>query len=295
MVAGFPGYGRGAPMTIEKTWAVAVQGLSRRCPPCRGRRVGKQARLKQERRRLRAVVPPVRRAPKPLRQAAAVAVVALAVCAAGIAGNLVSRPGPAPPKLAGAAEAAALFRGIPQERTALGRPDAPLTLAIYVDPQCPYCGVWDRQALPAIVERYIRPGTLRAEYRGLAFVGPDSERGLRALLAAGEQHRLFQAETLLYANQGVENSGWLSESFVASLAASLPGLDASRLTTDLHSAAVDTAIRTAVAQQHVDGVKGTPTLLVGPTGGILTPVELRSLEPQGTIPAIDQALAELSS
>ena len=256
--------------------------------------MGKQARLKQERRRVRAAAPPARRAPNLPRQVAAVAIVAFAVLAVAIGGNLVSRPGPAPAGLAGAAEAAALFRDIPQQGTVLGRPDAPLTLAIYVDPQCPYCGVWDRQALPAIVERYVRPGTLRAEFRGLAFVGPDSDRGLRALLAAGEQNRLFQAQTLLYANQGAENSGWLSERFVASLAASVPGLDATRLNADLHSAAVDAAIRTAVEQQRADGVDGTPTLLVGPTGGTLAAVDLRSLEPEGTIPAIDQALAELS-
>jgi protein-disulfide isomerase len=250
--------------------------------------VGKRARLNQDRRRQRVAAPP-----SPLRQAAAVAVVALSVLAAAVAGNLVSRPGPAPAALAGAADAAALFRGIPQQETALGRPDAPLTLAIYVDPQCPYCGDWDRQVLPTIVERYVRPGTLRAEFRGLAFVGPDSERGLRVLLAAGEQHRLFQAQTLLYANQGVENSGWLSERFVASLAASLPGLDTARLNTDLYSAAVDTAIRTAVVQQRADEVSGTPTLLIGPTGDTLSPINLRSLDPQGTIPAIEQALAEL--
>jgi protein-disulfide isomerase len=256
--------------------------------------VGKQARLKHDRRRLRVAALPRRHTPRLLGQVAAVAVVALAVLTVAVAGNLASRPGPAPAALVGVAEATALFRGIPQHGTVLGRAEAPLTLAIYVDPQCPYCGDWDRQVLPTIVERYVRPGTLRAEFRGLAFVGPDSERGLRALLAAGEQQRLFQAQTLLYTNQGVENSGWLSERFVASLVASLPGLDTVRLNADMYSTAVDTAIRAAAAQQRADGVIGTPTLLIGPTGGMLTPIKLRSLDPQGTIPAIDHALAELS-
>ena len=223
-----------------------------------------------------------------------VAAVALVVLAVAVGGNLASRPGPAPARLAGADAAAALFSGIPQKGTALGRPDAPLTLAIYVDPQCPYCAEWDRQTLPAIVRRYVRQGTLRAEFRGLSFVGPDSERGLRALLAAGEQHRLFEAQALLFANQGVENSGWLSDAFVDSLADSLPGLDKARLNADLHSATVDTAITAAVEQQRADGVEGTPTILVGPTGGPLSPIVLRSLDPQGTIPAIEQAMEQVS-
>jgi protein-disulfide isomerase len=227
-------------------------------------------------------------------QGAAVAGVALVVLAVAITGNLVSRPGPGPAELAGAAGAAALFHGIPQQGTAVGRPDAPLTLAIYVDPQCPYCADWDRQSLPAIVARYIRPGKLRAEFRGLAFVGPDSERGLRAVLAAGEQGRLFEAQSLLFANQGVENSGWLSEDFVDSLAASLPGVDSARLKADLHSAVVDTAIVTTATQQRADGVNSTPTLLLGPTGGSLSPIRLQSLGPEGTIPAIERAIAQLS-
>jgi protein-disulfide isomerase len=117
---------------------------------------------------------------------------------------------------------------------------------------------------------------------------------LRALLAAGEQHRLFEAQALLFANQGVENSGWLSDAFVASLADSLPGLDKARLNADLHSAAVDTAIMAAVEQQSADGVNSTPTILVGPTGGQLSPIVLRSLDPQGTIPAIERAMEQVS-
>jgi len=46
-------------------------------------------------------------------------------------------------------------------------------------------------------------------------------------------------------------------------------------------------------QQRADEVSGTPTLLIGPTGDTLSPINLRSLDPQGTIPAIEQALAEL--
>jgi protein-disulfide isomerase len=236
---------------------------------------------------------PIRRPPGLLRQASVAAALAVLVLGVAVAGNLASRPGTPPATLPGAAAAAALFRGIPQQGTTLGRADAPLTLAIYVDPQCPYCGDWDRLAFPALVARYVRLGTLRAEFRGLAFVGPDSERGLRALLAAGEQNRLFEAQSLLFSNQGVENSGWLSDAFVSSLAASVRQLDVARLKDAVQSPSVDAAIAAIAAQQSADGVDSTPTILVGPTGGTLTRIDLSSLDAPGTIPAIEQAIAEL--
>jgi hypothetical protein len=61
--------------------------------------------------------------------------------------------------------------------------------------------------------------------RQIAFIGPDSERGRAAAIAAAEQDRLFDDTQLLYLNQGPENSGWLSDQLVDAAAASIPGLD----------------------------------------------------------------------
>jgi protein-disulfide isomerase len=188
-----------------------------------------------------------------------------------------------------ASAATAVFAGIPQSGTTIGKTSAPVTLAVYADPQCPYCRAWDTDTLPVLVRRFVRPGRLRIEFRGLDFVGPDSERGLRALLAAGNRNKLFQAAALVYLYQGTENTGWLSDRFVSSLATSL-GIDQRALRADMRSSAVGDAIRRAAAQAQHDGVIGTPTVLVGPTGGTLVKLDLQRVDPQGTVPALEQAL-----
>src|SRR5690349_18702280 len=84
-----------------------------------------------------------------------------------------------------------LLAGIPQRPTVLGRPGAPVTLVEFADLQCPYGGLWARATLPTLVQRYVRTGKLRIDFRGLAFVGPDSKTALRVAHAAGAQNRLW--------------------------------------------------------------------------------------------------------
>jgi hypothetical protein len=62
---------------------------------------------------------------------------------------------------------------------ALGRPDAPVTLVEIADYQCPFCAAFARDALPEIVQKYVRTGKVRIEFRALAFIGPDFGRGAR--------------------------------------------------------------------------------------------------------------------
>jgi protein-disulfide isomerase len=137
-----------------------------------------------------------------------VASVAVAgILAAGlIVASVVGARSGGTPAVASAGADAALLRGIPQDGAALGSPDAPVTLVEYADLQCPYCAQWSQTAFPELVRGYVRTGQLRMVFRGLAFVGPDSETAVRTAVAAGEQDRLWDVVRLLYANQGAENN-----------------------------------------------------------------------------------------
>jgi protein-disulfide isomerase len=173
---------------------------------------------------------------------------------------------------------AALLRGIPQDGPALGSPDAPVTLVEYADLQCPYCAQWSRAAFPELVRDYVRTGRVRMVFRGLAFVGPDSQTALRTALAAGEQDRLWDVVHLLYANQGSENGGWVTEDLLGRIGAALPGLNGHRMLEQRGSPQVEWEVGAAAAAAERDRIAGTPAFMLGPTGGTLEPVALTSLD-----------------
>jgi protein-disulfide isomerase len=196
-----------------------------------------------------------------------------------------------PAALPGAAPAAGRsFAGIQQHGTTLGSPRAPLTLVEYADLQCPYCAEWARQTLPVLVSDYVRTGQLRIVFRGLAFIGPDSERALKTAVAAGRHGRLWDVVDALYEAQGAENSGWVSDELVAEVAGAA-GLDVDRLAGERDLPAVARELEQARRAASIAGVRGTPAFQLGRTGGPLRLLRLSSLAPDGIVPAIEAAHA----
>ena len=190
--------------------------------------------------------------------------IAIAAAVALIVAAVVTRGGDdSTPDPTTTPNAAALnLDGIPQEGVYLGAPDANVTLIEYADLQCPACRAYNEVVLPSIVERYVRPGDVRAEFRGLAFIGDDSERALRFVLAAGLQNRLWNLQDALYRNQGGENTGWVTDELVRTLASTIPGLDVDRMFEDAEGDVVTSMIQASAVSAETDGVRGTPTLFV---------------------------------
>lgn len=183
------------------------------------------------------------------------------------------------------------FDGIPQQGNILGKATAPATMIEYIDLQCPICRAFETDTMPTILQRYVRTGKLKVEARPIAFIGQDSERGRRGMIAAEKQNRAFNFAQLLYFNQGPENSGWLDDAMVASAAASIPGVDVKALQNEMSSSAVADRERTYDSQAQADRVSGTPTVLVGKSGGKLTEISPGTAPDVATLSAaIDQAL-----
>jgi protein-disulfide isomerase len=182
------------------------------------------------------------------------------------------------------------FAGIPQQGPALGRRLAPVTLVEYADLQCPYCAQWALQTVPVLARDYVRTGRLRIVFRGLAFLGPDSRTALEATVAAGRQNTLWDVVEALYRRQGTENSGWVTEELLADVARGIARLDSARWGSDRELRWTSVEIARAARSAQAVGVSGTPAFMVGPTGGRLEPVALRSLGPEGIVPAIEAAL-----
>lgn len=128
--------------------------------------------------------------------------------------------------------------GIPQDGAVLGSPNAGVTLIEYADPQCPGCRAYTENFFPTVVDAYVRPGKVDTEFRGFPFIGSDSVKGYRFLLAAAEQNKLWNLQEAMYRNQGGENSGWITDDLIRELASQIPGLDVEKLFADAGSAKI---------------------------------------------------------
>src|SRR4029079_6065145 len=98
--------------------------------------------------------------------------------------------------------------------------------------------------------------------RMINIIGPDSQTGREAALAAAQQNKMFNFNQLLYDNQGTENTGGLDDNIIKSAAASIPGLDTARFESDRGSDSVKSALAKADSEADAAGVRGTPTIYV---------------------------------
>ena len=220
---------------------------------------------------------------------ALVAIVAVGALALNLASGS-DEPSAGSVQVGNAAEVAEMLEGVPQSGTTLGRADAPVTLVEYADLQCPFCAEWARNALPMLAWDHVRAGKLKIEFRGLTFVGEDSDKALRFALAAGAENKLWHAVELLYWNQGAENTGWVTDAKLDAVATAI-GLDGAALRARGDKMPVVHAIAESTTAAREDDVSSTPSILIGPSGGKLEQVELSSLGPEGVVPAIEAVLA----
>jgi protein-disulfide isomerase len=180
--------------------------------------------------------------------------------------------------------------GIPQDGIFLGAESATVTLIEYADLQCPFCRQYSETVFPTLVDEYVRPGRVRTEFRGLAFLGEDSVKALRFVQAAGLQNRLWEYQEALYRNQGAENSGWVTDDLLRAVGEEIEGLDADRLFEDAEGAEVQALIDEAQSQSTAAGVRGTPTFYIQIGDEEPYRLELTSLDAAAFQPALDDAL-----
>lgn len=150
----------------------------------------------------------------------------------------------------------------------LGKADAPVTLDIWSDYQCPSCGQYARIVEPALIRDYVTPGTLRIVYHDAAFQGARSkasfdesvEPGAGARCAAS-QNGFWAFHDWVFANQSGENQGGFSDARLRAMATSagldVAAWDACRATGDQQA-----AVRAETTQGVANGVNATPTLII---------------------------------
>jgi len=174
-----------------------------------------------------------------------------------------------------------ILAGTTQQGNVLGSPKAPVTLEYFGDLECPICKEFTLGALPAIIKKWVTTGKLRIEYRSLetATREPETFRTQQvAMLAAGKQDKAWYFIELFYHEQGEEDSGYVTESYLQGLAQQVPGLNLSQWSTDRGQQTLLAQLASDTQEANNRNFTGTPSFLIGKTGGAMKKFEYTSLQ-----------------
>ncbi len=165
----------------------------------------------------------------------------------------------------------ALLSGIPQNGATLGNPNAPVTMTYYGDLECPVCKLFTLQGgLPDLIKNEVRQGKVKIDYKAFQTATQDPsvfKDQQVAALAAGQQKKFWNYAETFYRRQGAEGSGYVTESYLQSLAKEIPGLNLSTWESARNDAALSSQVAADVAAGNAAHVSGTPTLIfTGPKG-----------------------------
>jgi protein-disulfide isomerase len=175
--------------------------------------------------------------------------------------------GGTPSNLQGAQQVTAQLSGIPQSGAVLGAASAPVSIIEYGDPQCSSCKFFSEQVAPQLISGDVKPGKVKYDFRPFLIIGPDSKPAMKAALAAGDQNRFWNYLQLFYLNQGGENSGYVTDDFLTSVAKEAGVPDISKWNTDRNDSKWDAVIQQGSSQAQSFGFTGTPSIVVqGPNG-----------------------------
>jgi protein-disulfide isomerase len=200
---------------------------------------------------------PAARSPIPLLTIAALVVGALVVGVLALTSGVLDRAGGRDLVQPDITRPADLVDG----RT-VGAPDAPITIQMWEDFQCPACGMFSRSMEPRLLEAYVVPGQVRLMYRDMAFLGQES---IDAAVAARAAERLLGGDgfwrfhDLLFHNQDGENEGAFDRGVLADMAVSL-GIDRDAFLAQLDDPDLVAAVTAETRDGQQAGVTSTPTL-----------------------------------
>ncbi|MHB8399639.1 MAG: DsbA family protein [Candidatus Limnocylindrales bacterium] len=158
--------------------------------------------------------------------------------------------------------------GLENDRT-LGRPDAPVTVDLWTDFQCPYCAQFTQQIEPQLIRDFVVPGTVKLVAHDLSFIGaghtPDeSNDAAVAARCAARQGRFWEYDEYLFWNQLGENVGSFTPPRLLAIASAV-GLDTTAFTSCVADPSVLAAVTADTAAGTAKGVTSTPTLFVNGT------------------------------
>ncbi len=186
----------------------------------------------------------------------------------------------------------ALLNGIPQHGNTLGSPTAKVTVTEYGDLECSVCdafalsptqhtsdgspgsGIEDQ-----LIAKDVRSGKVKLVYRSLETASgsnPDPNAFLNqqtAALSAGLQNKEWYYVELFYDQQQSEGTGYVTPTFLDSLAQQVPGLNFSSWSAHSHDPALQAQVKNDMKTASSKGFQSTPTITILGPKGEATPIQ----------------------
>ncbi len=162
-----------------------------------------------------------------------------------------------------------LLSGIPQSANVIGNPNAPVTLAYFGDLECPICKEFTLEVLPTLIPKYVRTGKLKIEYHSMETATREQETfhlQQIAAYAAGKQNLAWYYIELFYHEQGQEDSGYVTESYLQGIAQQVPGLNLASWSAARNETTYAEELTRDSQAVTQEGFTGTPSFLLGKSG-----------------------------
>jgi protein-disulfide isomerase len=170
------------------------------------------------------------------------------------------------PLLPDVVAAAPLSADVQHEGRVLGDPNAPVTLTVWADYQCPFCAQFSTGTMPLVIQDFVTSGKVKVEYMDLPFLDGntgygESDMAAEAAACAVDQNKFWEMHDTIYVNHYGENGGAYSAERLKEMAAAT-GLDAEQFNACFDERKYKDEVAAMQNLGEESGVNSTPTLFV---------------------------------
>ena len=152
----------------------------------------------------------------------------------------------------------------PADGQAKGKVDAPVVMVIYSDFACPFCTQFAQKVEPKL-DKLVKEGTLRIEWRDLAQITETSPLAAQAGRAAANQGKFWEFHDVVYAAADPKGHPAYTEDSLVDFAKKAGVADLSKFRADMTAAETVKAVSESTNHVHSIGIQGTPFMIVGET------------------------------
>jgi protein-disulfide isomerase len=199
----------------------------------------------------------------------AVLLAAVIIALALIYGHVVGNTGAAN---TGGAAAPAVAVNIKDVKTDgdpfIGNANAPTTVALFYDYQCPFCKQFEQGVTPELLKNYVDTGKTKIVFKDFQFLGNDSTTAALFARAMWEAYpdKFYPWFKAMFDAQDQEgDTGFGNLASIQKLTATIPGVDVTKVTNLMTQKkdAYQKMIDADRAEGSALGINGTPSVIVG--------------------------------